>query len=175
MIPDIELEPAGAIRSASIPLLWKRKMPKTSLRVVEATKDDVGEMVGLAASGADPPAGAGVDEESFRHWLEIAPGLDSYEASLARRPDGWLAGFFGLWDQDVFKQMRVQSCSRRLKAVRAGFDLFTPLVKAAKLAPAGGFMHYRTVVNLCVPLGRWRCCGRCCWPRTTGCGAAATR
>ena len=154
IIPDIELEPAGTIRWASIPLLWKRKMPKTSLRVVEATKDDISEMVEFWRRVAPTRQLAPVyDEESFRHWLEIAPGLDISSFLLARRPDGSLAGFFGLWDQDVFKQMRVQSYSRRLKAVRAGFNLFAPLVKAAKLAPAGGFMHYRTVVNLCVPLG----------------------
>ena len=70
---------------------------------------------------------------------------------MARRPDGSLAGFLGLWDQSSFKRLRVTGYSRRLGAVRAVFNTLGPLAGATKLPAPGGALRNLTAVHVCVP------------------------
>ncbi|WP_117212896.1 GNAT family N-acetyltransferase [Allorhizocola rhizosphaerae] len=130
------------IRSHSINLLWRRRIPRSALTVRPGGADDVPEMVALwgrlAASRQFAPV-----HESFP--LNV-PGLDYL---LAHRPDGKLAGFVGLWDQHAIKQMRVTGYSPRLAGARVAFNLAAPLFGAPCLPRSGGALSYRTVVNPC--------------------------
>ena len=84
-------------------------------------------------------------------WIHAAPGLDITDYLVARRPDGSLAGFLGVWDQYGFKRLRVTGYSRRLDAVRMAFNAFAPAVRATKLPPPGGALRNLTAVQICVP------------------------
>ena len=84
-------------------------------------------------------------------WMHAAPGLDISDYLLARRPDGSLAGFLGVWDQSGFKRLRVTGYSRRLNAVRMAFNAFAPAVRATKLPPRGGALRNVTAVHICAP------------------------
>ena len=52
---------------------------------------------------------------------------------MARRPDGGLAGFVGVWDQSAIKRLRVTGYSRKLGAVRRVFNALGPLVGGTRL------------------------------------------
>jgi GNAT superfamily N-acetyltransferase len=132
----------ATIRSHSIDLLWRRRLPRTDLTVHPAEPADEPDMVRLwhqlAASRQFAPV-----YESFPLGQ---PGLDYL---LARRPGGQLAGFVGLWDQHHVKQMRVMGYSPRLAAARVAFNLAAPLLGAPRLPQPGGELSYRTVVHPC--------------------------
>jgi GNAT superfamily N-acetyltransferase len=144
----------ATIRSHSVPLLWRRRPPATHLRVFRGTAADVEEMADLWQRVAPRCQFAPVyDAESLARWIEAAPGLDYSCYWLARRRDGRLAGFFGLWDQASFKQLRVTGYSLRLAAVRTAFNTVAPLMGATPLPPPGAPLRYLTAVHICVPAG----------------------
>lgn len=134
----------ATIRSHSIDLLTRRRIPPGDLTVSVAGPADEPDMVelwrGVAASRRFAPVC-----ESFPL---SRPGL---EYLVARRAGGELAGFVGLWDQHDVKQMRVTGYSPRLAAVRVAFNIASPLFRAPRLPRAGDELSYRTVVNPCAP------------------------
>lgn len=146
-----ELQRVGTVRTHAISLLWRRRVPTGGVRVTPAQPSDVEEMAALWAEVAPRRQFAPVQQaESLARWIDAAPGLDFSSYRLARRGDGALAGFLGLWDQGSFKQMRVTSYSPRLGAVRTGFNAVAPLVGATRLPPPGGEMRHVTVVHPCI-------------------------
>jgi GNAT superfamily N-acetyltransferase len=141
------LLPSGAwrwttIRSHSINLLWRRRLPETGLKVRPAMEADVPDMVTLWHRLAAPRQLAPVHDT----FLMRQSGLDYL---LAHRRDGQLAGFAGLWDQHGIKQMRVTGYSPRLATARAAFNLAAPLFRAPRLPPPGLALTYRTVAHPC--------------------------
>lgn len=134
----------ATIRSHSIDLLTRRRIPPNDLTVTVAAPADEPDMVALwrrvAASRQYAPVC-----ESFP--LD-RPDLDYL---VARHPDGELAGFVGLWNQHDIKQMRVTGYSPRLAAVRVAFNLAAPLLRAPRLPRTGEELSYRNVVNPCAP------------------------
>jgi ribosomal protein S18 acetylase RimI-like enzyme len=134
----------ATIRSHSIDLLTRRRIPPSGLTVSVAEPADEPDMVELwhrvAASRQFAPVC-----DSFP---PARPGL---EYLLARRPGGQLAGFVGLWDQHGIKQMRVTGYSPRMAAVRVAFNAAAPLLRAPRLPRTGGELSYRTVANPCAP------------------------
>ncbi|MEV0269316.1 GNAT family N-acetyltransferase [Hamadaea sp. NPDC050747] len=132
----------ATIRSASVDLLTRHRPRRSDLAVRLAGPADEPEMVKLwhrlAVRRQFAPALDGFPLEQ--------PGLDYL---LARRPDGELAGFVGLWDQHEIKQMRVMGYSARLAAVRVAFNAAAPLFGAPRLPKPGGALAYRTAVNVC--------------------------
>lgn len=142
----------ATIRSHSVSLLWRRRPPRSDLRIARGSGADAEEMAALWREVAPGRQFAGVhDAESLATWISVAPGLDFSSYLLARRPDGRLAGFLALWDQESFKQLRVTSYSRRLAAFRAGFNAVGPTLGATRLPPAGGQLRNVTAVHVCVP------------------------
>jgi GNAT superfamily N-acetyltransferase len=142
----------ATVRSYSVSLLWRRRPPRSGLRVEPAGEADLEEMAALWARVAPGRQLAAVHTaDSLAAWIAAAPGLDPSAYLVARRPGGRLAGFLALWDQESFKQLRVTSYSRRLAAFRAGFNVVAPAVGAARLPPAGGPLRTLTAVHVCVP------------------------
>lgn len=140
--------PLGTIRSHSISLLWRRRLPRTGLTVRRAGPGDVAGMADLWRRVAATRQFAPVyDAASLARWIDTAPGLCVGDYLVAHRPDGELAGFLGLWDQSGFKQMLVTGYSPRLAAVRAVLNVLAP--RASRLPAAGGELRYRSVVNPC--------------------------
>ena len=146
------LERIATVRNHSVPLLWKRRPFRVEgLRVERGDAGDVEEMAGLWREVAPGRRFSAVhDAPSLAAWIEAAPNLSLSSYWLARGAGGRLAGFLALWDQFPFKQMRVTSYSRRLAAVRAGFNALGPLVGATRLPPAGGHLRNLTAVHVCV-------------------------
>jgi GNAT superfamily N-acetyltransferase len=132
----------ATIRSHSISLLAKRRIPRSDLTVARATAADIPAMVRLWERLAVCRAFAPI-LESFP--LD-SPGLDYL---VAQRPSGELAGFVGLWDQHRIKQMRVVGYSPRMAAARVVFNLAAPLFAAPALPQPGGKLSYRSVVHPC--------------------------
>jgi hypothetical protein len=151
-----ELRPFAVIRAHSVLLLWRRRAPRdTGLTFTHATERDLEEMAALwKRTSPGRQFGMCHDAESLQKWISQAPGLELSSYWLARDREGRLAGFFGLWDQDAFKQMRVTGYSRRLALLRAGFNLAAPWMGAARLPPEGAPLRSLTAVNVCVPQGR---------------------
>lgn len=146
------LHPVATVRSSAISLLWRRRRPDQGLRVAPAGPEDVEEMADLWRRVAPRRHLAHVhDARSLAGWVEAAPGLELSAYRLARRPDGRLAGFLGLWDQEPFKQLRVTSYSRRLAAARWAFNALAPSVRATPLPRPGRALRHVTAVHLCVP------------------------
>lgn len=142
----------ATIRSYSVSLLWRRRASGPDVRVTRAGGADVEEMAALWRTVAPQRQFTPVhDAASLAAWVGAAPGLDLSSYLLARRPDGRLAGFLALWDQESFKQLRVTSYSRRLAAFRTGFNALAPLVGATRLPPPGGRLRTLTAVHVCVP------------------------
>ncbi|WP_155370996.1 GNAT family N-acetyltransferase [Catellatospora vulcania] len=132
----------ATIRSHSIDLLTRRRLPTTDLTVSVAGPADEPDMVALwrrvAASRQFAPVCA-----------SFPLAQPDVEYLLARRPGGEPAGFVGLWNQHDIKQMRVTGYSPRLAAARVGFNLAAPLLRAPRLPRTGQELSYRTVVNPC--------------------------
>lgn len=132
----------ATIRSASVDLLTRHRPRPSDLGVRPAEPSDEPEMVKLWHRLAT--------RRQFAPVLAGFPfGQPGLEYLLARRPDGDLAGFVGLWDQHDIKQMRVMGYSPRLAAVRVAFNLAAPLFGAPRLPKPGGALGYRTAVNVC--------------------------
>jgi ribosomal protein S18 acetylase RimI-like enzyme len=145
------VEQVGTIRTRTVSLLWRRRAPRVGVRVTGAGEGDVEEMADLWREVAPGRQFSAVyDGESLPAWIAGAPGLELSSYWLARRADGRLAGFLALWDQFSFKQMRVTSYSRKLAAVRAGFNVLAPMVGATRLPAAGGHLRNLNAVHICV-------------------------
>lgn len=142
----------ATIRSYSVGLLWRRRPPRSELAVAPAGQADLEEMAALWGRVAPQRQFAAVhDAASLSAWIGAAPALEPSSYLLARRADGALAGFLGLWDQESFKQLRVTSYSRWLAGFRAGFNAVAPALGATRLPPAGGRLRHLTAVHVCVP------------------------
>ncbi|GAA2374716.1 hypothetical protein [Catellatospora methionotrophica] len=132
----------ATIRSHSIDLLTRRRIPPGDLTVSVAGPADGRDMVELWRAVAASRQFAPVCES----FPLARPNL---EYLLARRPGGELAGFVGLWDQHDIKQMRITGYSPRLAAARVGFNLAAPLLRVPRLPRTGGELSYRTAVHPC--------------------------
>lgn len=142
----------ATIRSYSISLLWRRRVPASELKVARAGGSDLEEMADLWRQVAPARQFAPVhDAASLGAWIAAAPALDLPSYLLARTGDGRVAGFLGLWDQGSFKQLRVTSYSRRLSGFRLGFNAVAPAMGATRLPPPGGLIRHLTAVHVCVP------------------------
>jgi GNAT superfamily N-acetyltransferase len=142
--------PVATVRSYNIPLLLRRRLPRSRFTVRPATAGDLPAMAGLWTRTAVERQLAPVyDAESLSRAIESAPGLELSDYLLALEPDGAVAGFLGLWDQHEVKQTRITGYSPRLAAVRRVVNAAAPLVGAASLPATGEQLHYRTVVNPC--------------------------
>jgi hypothetical protein len=143
----------ATLRVFSLPLLWGPRPPRPDLELVPARLEDIGEMIALWQRLAPRLQFSEVhDEDSFVRWLERAPGLELSSYRLARRRDGRLEGFLGLWDQRSVKQLRVVGYSRRLAVLRLAFNAVARPAGAAPLPPAGGELGCVTAVHVCTPL-----------------------
>lgn len=145
----------GTIRIYSIPLLIRPALVRQGLRVEAATDCDVEEMCNLWARVAPcRQFTARLDPREFRVWLEQAPGLGIGDYLLVRNKQDHLLGFFGLWDQRSFKQLRVVRYSAQMQAFRRIFNVVAPLLGASRLPPAGSRMASLSTVHICVPQDR---------------------
>ena len=143
----------ATFRSHTIPLLRPRRPRHAPVTVTTAEAGDLPEMGELWARLAAGRQFATVhDASSLAAWIDGAPGLALSDHRVARRPDGSLAGFLGVWDQSSFKRLRVTGYSRRLGAVRAVFNtLGPPLAGATRLPAPGNPLRNLTAVHVCVP------------------------
>ena len=150
-LPDIDQ--VATLRTHTIPLVWRRRPPRCgSVEVRPATADDVGDMAGLWARVAPERQFAAVlDQASMAAWIDAAPGLEISDYRLARRPDGEVAGFLGVWDQSAIKRLRVTGYSRKLGAARRVFNAVAPIVGATRMPGTGGALRNLTAVQVCVP------------------------
>lgn len=147
------IERVATFRSHTIPILWPRRPSRErALTVTRAQPSEVPEMAAVWARLAPARQFAAVhDTGSLAAWIDAAPGLDLSDYRVARRPDGTLAGFLGVWDQSGFKRLRVTGYSRRLGAVRAAFNALAPVVGGTKLPAPGGALRNLTAVHVCTP------------------------
>lgn len=132
----------ATIRSHSISLLWRRRLPRGPLTVRPATAADLPDMTALWQRLAPGRQFAPL------HHTAQSPGLDYL---VAHHAGGRLAGFLGLWDQHEIKQMRVTGYSPRLAAARAAFNLASPFFRVPPMPAPDGRLSYRTVVSPCAP------------------------
>ena len=145
------LQRLATIRAHAVGLLWRRTMPDYGVNIVRGSRRDVEEMAALWNRIAPTRnLSAAYGAEALAAWIDAAPALDHGSYWLARRPDGRLAGFVGMWDQASFKQLTVTSYSPRLAAFRAGFNAVAPLIGAATLPGAGAPLRHLTAVHVCV-------------------------
>ncbi|HEY9425744.1 MAG TPA: hypothetical protein VIR34_01220 [Gemmatimonadaceae bacterium] len=145
------LRRVATIRAHAVSLLWRRAIPDASVTVAPATEHDLEEMAAHWARVAPGRQLASwYDAESLAAWIHAAPALDIGDYLLARRRDGRLAGFLGMWDQAEFKQLRVTAYSARLATFRAGFNVVAPLIGAAALPAVGAPLRHFTAVHVCV-------------------------
>jgi GNAT superfamily N-acetyltransferase len=141
----------ATFRTHTIPLVWRRRLRDTAVTVAPAQPTDLADMGDLWARLAPGRQFAALhDAGSLGRWIAEAPGLELADHRVARRADGSLAGFLGVWDQSAFKRLRVTGYSRRLGAVRAVFNTLGPLVGATKLPAPGNALRNVTAVHLCV-------------------------
>ncbi len=141
----------ATIRTYSVPLLWRRPRAGADLRVSRAKTDDIEEMAALWRRLGPSRQFAPVhDGKSFAEWIDRAPSLSPSCYWLARRDNGRLAGFVGLWDQTAFKQLRVTGYSARLAAFRALFNALAPALHVPALPPPGGELRHLTAIHMCV-------------------------
>lgn len=142
----------ATIRSHAIPFVGRRLNDVAALQVQRARADDLEEMAALWLRVAPQRQLAPVhDAASLGAWIAAAPGLGLESYWVARHRGGRIAGFIAAWDQSAFKQMRVTSYSRRLRLVRAAFNLAASLSGATPLPRAGGELRCLTAFNCCVP------------------------
>lgn len=142
----------ATFRTHTIPLVWRRPLRHSPVTVSPAQPSDLREMGDLWARLAPGRQFAPVHEtDSLAAWIAGAPGLELPDHRVARRPDGSLAGFLGVWDQSGFKRLRVTGYSRRLGAVRSLFNALGPLAGATKLPPPGQPLRNLTAVHVSVP------------------------
>ena len=132
----------ATIRSHSISLLWRRRLPDIALTVRLAGPSDAPAMTKLWQRLATRRQFAPV------YPMVQSPGLDYL---LAHHPDGELAGFIGLWDQHAIKQTRVTGYSVRLSLARKAFNIASPFFRVPPMPAPGGQLSYRTVVSPCAP------------------------
>ncbi|MCA1691993.1 MAG: hypothetical protein LC733_07285 [Actinobacteria bacterium] len=148
-----QLERVATVRTHTISLLWKRRPPAdANVRVVRGDIDDIDEMADLwSRLVPGRQFGTAFDDTGLAEWISDAPGLDPSCYWLARRSDGRLAGFLGLWDQSSFKQLRVTSYSRALGAARVAFNAAAPALRTTRLPGRGGVLHNLNAIHVCVP------------------------
>jgi GNAT superfamily N-acetyltransferase len=147
-----QLQPVGAVRVCVIPLLKRRRAPHNKFTVRRARSIDIDVMAELWCEVAPQRQFTTVhDGKSLERWIERAPGLSISDFLLAHRPDGRLAGFLGVWDQQSFKQTRVTSYSLPRAAMRLAFNVAAPFAGGTRLPRKGQQVRAATAVNLCVP------------------------
>ena len=142
----------ATLRSHSVSLLWRRRIPSYDGDVSRGQPGDLEEMADVWQRVAPQRQFAPVlDAQSLTRWIDAAPALDLSSYLLARDRSGRIVGFLAFWDQESFKQMRVTSYSRKLAGVRTLLNAGAPIVGATPLPPAGGSLRYVTAVHVCVP------------------------
>ena len=146
------MTPFATLKVHAIPFLFRRRDDVAGVRVREAREEDLEEMGALWARLAPARQFARVmDAESLRAWLRQAPGLALHHYLVARRPDGRIAGFVGVWDQRSFKQLRVLGYSPRLAAARVAVNAVARLAGTERLPRAGDALASLATVHMCVP------------------------
>lgn len=142
----------AVVRTYSIPLLVPRRHDRHfGLRIRPAQAGDLEEMAALWNRVAPGRQLAAVhDGQSIAHWVSTAPGLALSDFLLARRVDGRLAGYLGVWDQRSLKQLRVTRYSPRLRLVRAAINAAAPLVGAPRLPAEGQPLRLATATHVCI-------------------------
>jgi len=145
------MDRVATYRTHTVPLLGRRRQRGAAVEVRRAQAADLDDMAALWARLAPGRQFAAVcDPASFAAWIEAAPDLAVSDYRVARRPDGTLAGFMGVWDQSAIKRLRVTGYSWKLGLVRRVFNALTPLVGATRLPPPGGALRNLTAVQVCV-------------------------
>jgi GNAT superfamily N-acetyltransferase len=146
------LTPFATLKVHAIPFLFRRREVVAGLRVDEAREEDLEEMAALWGRVAPERQWAPVmDAEALRAWMRRAPGLAVHDYLVARRPDGRIAGFIGVWDQRRFKQLRVLGYSPRLAGARVAVNVVARLAGTRTLPPAGSTLATLATVMPCVP------------------------
>ena len=145
------LTPFAALNVHAIPLLWRRASRIDGLSVSSARDEDVEEMAALWARLAPgrqlaPVIGA----EELSAWMHRAPGLAVHDYLVARRTNGHIAGFVGIWDQRCFKQLRVLNYSSRVAAARRAVNAVAAISGRPRLPDPGGVLGSLAAVHLCV-------------------------
>jgi hypothetical protein len=146
------LQQFASLHVHAIPFLWPRARVVAGLTVRAAREEDLDEMAALWSRLAPERQLAPVmDAARFRAWLASAPGLCIDDYLVARRADGRIAGFVGVWDQRAMKTLRVLRYSRRLAAVRHAVNAVAPLLGTPRLPAEGGALPSLACVHLCAP------------------------
>lgn len=142
----------ATLRAHAVPLLWRRRVPDAGVRFTTGRESDLEDMAALWRTVAPGRQFApAFDADGLERWITDAPGLDLSDYIIARRPNGRLAGFLGVWDQTSFKQLRVVAYSRRLAVVRAALNAAAPVIGVTPLPSPGAPLRHATVVHACVP------------------------
>jgi len=146
----------GTIRTHSITILWKRgalaRRRLSSIGTERARWIDVPQMGDLWNRVAKGRQLAPVmTASSLGAWIRKAPGLDISSYRVARSPSGELLGFFGVWNQQAFKQLTVLGYSPRMAGARRAFNVVAPIVGAEPLPAPGAPLSCATLVHVCVP------------------------
>ncbi len=146
----------GTIRTHSITILWKRgalgRRASSSIRTERARWIDVpqmGELWNRVARGRQ--LAAVMTASSLGAWIRKAPGLDISSYRIARSVSGELLGFYGVWNQQAFKQLTVLGYSPRMATARKAFNVLAPMVGAEPLPAPGSPLSCATLVHVCVP------------------------
>jgi hypothetical protein len=138
----------------AVPFLFRRHGAVGSPRVDSARDEDLEEMAALWGRVAPERQWAPVlDASAMREWIARAPGLAVHDFLVARRADGRIVGFIGVWDQRSFKQLRVLGYSRRLARARVAVNAVARLAGTSPLPPAGNRLDSLATVMPCIAGG----------------------
>ncbi len=148
----------GAIRTHSIPILWRRRVNDPgSIHVAPASWTDLEEMAAFWGKVAPLRQLAPVlTASAMGDWILAAPGLGISSYRLARSSSGELLGFLAVWDQRVFKQLNVVAYSPRMNAARWAFNLFAPMVGGERMPRTGSPLNCVSIAHICVPADKPR-------------------
>jgi hypothetical protein len=144
----------ATLHSFAVPLLWRRAIDVSGIRVRPAAPRDLEDMAGLWSTIAATRQFAPVlDVDAMTRWIDSAPGLEIDNYLLARDQSGRLLGFVGVWDQRSLKTLRVLRYSSSLAILRSLMTVAAPFVGAAVPPEIGAPLHHANAIHLCVPLG----------------------
>lgn len=146
------LTPFASLNVHAIPFLFARRAEVSGLLVTQARIGDVEEMAALWARVAPARQFAPMmDAESLLSWMRATPGLAPHDYLVARRVDGRIAGFVGVWNQRSFKQLRVIRYSARIAVARVAVNAMARFAGTNALPEPGGALASLGTVHLCAP------------------------
>jgi len=141
--------PLGTIRNYAVHLLFPKKIDDR-FQVTRATGQDIEAMTGLIRSAyAQKQFAPVIEPAGFLKKVEQTPGLGLHQFYLAKH-QGRLLGLAAVWDQQVFKRIKILSFSPRVRLSRLFFNFFAKLFGFRPIPTPGSFLPYFYLTHVAI-------------------------